>query len=121
MRDDRQLDLFAWAPIIPPPTPEQAMTIADVAPAGALTIHVFPADRRVGKIRDVATKLMAKTTDRSIEHYRWQVTEALLVNMASRHVPEEQHGEQVRRFWVAVDCEVARRVNGRQRPTGGAA
>lgn len=115
---DGQLDLFD----IPAASSalEPTVTISDVAPAGAHTIHVFPADRRVGKIRDVATKLMTKTTDRSVEHYQWQVTEGLLANMASKHVPKEQHGEQVRRFWVAVDCEVARRVNGRQRPGGAA-
>jgi hypothetical protein len=72
-------------------------------------------------VQDVATKLLAKTTERAVEHYRGQVTEAMLGHLASRHVSPGQHQELVRRFWVAVDCEVARRVNGRQRPSGGAA
>ena len=97
------------------------MACTDEAPAGALTIHVFPADRRIGKIRDVATKLMAKTTDRSAEHYQRQVTDALLVNMTAKHVPAEGTCVmQVRRFWQAVDCEIARRMNDRQRPGGAA-
>lgn len=74
----------------------------------------FPLDRRVGKIRDVAGKLLAKTTERAVEHYRRQVTDALLVNFRSKRVPEERHTEELRRFWLAVDLEVARRLYGRK-------
>ena len=101
MRDDRQLDLLAWAP-----------------PAGPAGVVPFPLDRRLGKIRDVAGKLLAKTTDRAVAHYRRQVTDALLVNLRSKRVPEERHADELRRFWLAVDLEVARRLYGKK---GGAA
>lgn len=121
MRDDHQPDLFDWSPPSPAPALELTMTKADEAPAGALIICVFPADRRIGKIRDVAAKLMTKTTARAIEHYRHQVTEGLLMNLTSKAVPADQHQEQVARFWVAVECEINRLVYGRRPGNGGAA
>ncbi len=132
---DHQLELFDWYPL-------PNIRCAAEAPLGALTVipfpvvkrrprdacHAgelaalasFPQDRRYAKVQDVATKLLAKTTSRAVEHYRWQVTDAMSVHLRSRRVPAEQHRELIRRFWVAVDCEVARRINGRQRPGGAA-
>lgn len=132
---DHQLELFDW---VPPLNIHSAME----APSGALTVvpfpvvkrrprdtsqtgelavlAAFPQDRRHSKVMDVATKLLVKTTSRAVEHYRWQVTDAMSVHLRSRRVPAEHHREQIRRFWVAVDCEVARRLNGRQRPGGAA-
>jgi hypothetical protein len=84
------------------------------------TVATFPQHRRHSKVRDVADKLLAKTTPRAVAHYRWQVSNAMSVHLRSRHVPVEQHGAQIRLFWIAVDCEVARRLNGGRRPGGAA-
>ncbi|MGV8830436.1 MAG: DUF6074 family protein [Devosia sp.] len=129
---DRQLDLFAWVPTDATAAPSGAPAVlafpavkrrhhskAEVS-ANSAAIAAFPQNRRYSKVMDVATKLLAKTTSRAVEHYRWQVADAMSVHLRSRHIPSEQHHEQIRRFWVAVDCEVARRINGRQRPGGAA-
>lgn len=112
MRDDRTLDLFAHSSTV-------GEAGAALAATGAM-VSVFPLDRRLGKIRDVATKLLAKTTERAVDAYRRQVTEALEVHLRSKRVPEDEHAGEIGRFWLAVDCEVARRLHGR-RPSGGAA
>lgn len=137
MLDTRQLDLFAKPPVEPPVAPAGAHTVLAfpvakrrrpgarmlsnaTGPSTDLAVVAFPQDRRHSKVQDVATKLLSKTTARAVDHYCGQVTEAMLGHLAARGIPAQQHGEQLRRFWVAVDCEVARRLNGRQ-PTGGAA
>lgn len=99
------------------PTPQPSDAVSTTGPS----ILVFPADRRIGKIRDVATKLMAKTTERAIDHYRHQVTEGLLMNLTSKGVPVETHPDQVARFWKAVECEINRQVYGCRPGNGGAA
>ena len=38
------------------------------------TLHLFPLDKRIGKIRSTATKMLAKTTDRHAAFYREQVS-----------------------------------------------
>ena len=133
---ERQLELFDWSP-------SPCAQCLEEAPSGALTvlrfpvvkrrpnlcvpeatmqatIASFPQDRRYSKVMDVASKLQAKTTSRAVEYYRWQVAAAMSAHLRTRHVPANLHRELIRRFWVAVDCEVARRVNGRQRPGGAA-
>lgn len=112
-----QLDLFAQ-PIAQPgrrAAPSQKPTVQTPL------ILAFPLNARVGKIRDVAAKLVATKTTKHAEHYRHQVSEAMGVHLRSRRVPLERHADLVRRFWTAVDCEVARRLNGRRRGPGGAA
>jgi hypothetical protein len=128
MSDQRQLDLLSWQPDAPqgarailsfPVTKRRPGKTAAAGTANA-DVASFPQDHRHDKVMDVATKLLAKTTVRAVEHYRFQVSDAMAVHLRSRRVPADQHREQIRRFWVAVDCEVARRLNGRQRPGGAA-
>ncbi|RWC38329.1 DUF6074 family protein [Mesorhizobium sp.] len=68
----------------------------------------FPLTRRVGKIRDVATKMMAKSTDRHAESYRDQVTVALLSHLTRIGVPQADQDKQLSTFWAAVQTEVIR-------------
>jgi len=127
MVDMRQLDLLSWQPdaptgartVLPFPVKKRRRSEAVYGLAVAV-VASFPQDRRRAKVMDVATKLLATKTARHAAHYRDQVTDAMHVHLSSRRVPAEQHREQIRRFWVAVDCEVARRINGRQRPGGAA-
>lgn len=81
----------------------------------------FPLVARVGKIRDVATKMVATKSPRHAESYRAQVTEALRVNLTSKRVPTELQASELRQFWRAVDLEVARLLNPSRRPGGGKA
>lgn len=123
-----QLDLLTWQPeapsgaltILPFPVVKRRPCLECKAGIQLARVITFPQNRRHSKVMDVATKLLAKTTSRAVEHYRWQVSDAMSVHLHSRHVPMDQHHDQIRKFWVAVDCEVARRVNGRQRPGGAA-
>jgi len=129
---DRQPDLFDWKPtpsadapsgarvVVPFPVQKRRRPNAAEHPGQLASVSPFPQERRTAKVRDVATKLLSKTTSRAIEHYRAQVSGAMAGHLRSRRVPAERHPELIRRFWVAVDCEVARRVNGRQRPGGAA-
>ena len=129
---DHQPDLFDWEPtpssdapsgarvVVPFPVQKRRRPDAGEHPGLPALISPFPQERRTAKVRDVATKLLAKTTSRAVEHYRAQVSGAMEGHLRSRRVPAEQHRELIRKFWVAVDCEVARRVNGRQRPGGAA-
>lgn len=85
---DADLPLFAWKPPV--------------------TIIAFPLDQRVGKIRDVARKLMTKTTDRHADHYCSQVTEALRLHLEKIGLDEHHQDEQIGAFWSKVDVELAR-------------
>ncbi len=90
---------------------------SSVTPSPA--ILPFPLARRLGKVRDVANKLLTRTTERAVEHYRRQVTSALQVHLQVKRVPAEDHQGEIARFWLAVDCEVARRLyilRGDERP-----
>ncbi|RUV69094.1 MAG: hypothetical protein EOR30_24120 [Mesorhizobium sp.] len=71
-------------------------------------VIAFPLIRRMGKIRDVATKMLAKSTDRHAESYRDQVTAALLSHLTRIGVPQAQQGKQLTTFWAAVQTEIIR-------------
>jgi hypothetical protein len=103
MRAD-DLPLFRWTP--PEPRPCQ--------------IIAFPLTNRVGKVRDVAAKLAAKSTDRHIASYRDQVTTALHSQLARLGVSEQKQGEQVAAFWNAVQAETNRITYQGRRPGGAA-
>ncbi|NEK36310.1 hypothetical protein GR253_19575 [Rhizobium leguminosarum] len=103
-RDHSDLPLFAWRP-----------PVCDVLP--------FPLARRVGKIRDVASKLVAKTTERSADYYFSQVSEALVAQLSKIGIPDHEQDEQIGAFWSAVNQEVARlsyRGTGSHDPRGAA-
>lgn len=98
---DRSLPLFSWSP--------------------SRQVIVFPMVRRVGRIRDVATKMLEKPTDRAAEFYRGQVTDALLKSLARAGIPESEQDEQLGAFWEAVRCEMIRITYRGSRPGGSAA
>lgn len=93
----------------------------DGAPPHQVIVLPFPLVARVGRIRDVAAKLLATKSARHAESYRAQVTEALRVNLTGKRVPAELHAAELRQFWQAVDLEVARLLNPPRRSPGGAA
>lgn len=99
MHDD--LPLFAWRP-------------------PSRQVIAFPLARWTDKVRDVARKLSEKTTDRHVDYYRSQVSDALYKRLDRWGIPESRQHDQVAAFWRAVDLEVAR-ITYRGRKPGGAA
>ncbi|WP_245500103.1 DUF6074 family protein [Mesorhizobium sp. M4B.F.Ca.ET.089.01.1.1] len=87
----------------------------------AAAIIPFPLVQRTGKIRDVATKMLAKTTERHAESYRDQVTAALLSHMMRLGVAEHERDRQLGQFWSAVQAEIIRQCYRGQKPGGNAA
>lgn len=85
------------------------------------TVIVFPLDRRVGRVRDVAKKMAAKSSDRHAEHHRDQVTGALLTQMQRIGLGEEEQNAQLEEFWQSVQAEMIRQVFKGSRPGGSAA
>ena len=65
-------------------------------------------------------KLVATRTLRQAEHYRHQVSEALIVHLRSKPVAADSHPGEITAFWRAVDLVAARLLNGRQHGPGGA-
>ncbi|RWL47290.1 MAG: hypothetical protein EOR60_09575 [Mesorhizobium sp.] len=68
----------------------------------------FPLTRRIGKIRDVALKMLAKSTDRHSVYYREQVSAGLIGHLERLGIPESRRDEQIRQFWAAVHAEILR-------------
>ncbi|MGP2493522.1 DUF6074 family protein [Mesorhizobium sp. PUT5] len=69
---------------------------------------VFPMSRRVGRIRDVAVKMLDKPTDRAATFYRDQVTDGILKQMVKARISEAEQDEQLGAFWQAVQAEMIR-------------
>lgn len=84
-------------------------------------VIVFPMTRRVGRIRDVAVKMLDKPTDRAAAFYRDQVTDGLLRSLARAGIPDDEQDEQIGAFWSAVQAEMIRLTYRGQRPGGNAA
>ena len=95
------LPLFAWTP------PRR--------------IVMFPLDRKVGRVRDVAEKMLDKPTDRAAASYRNQVTDGMLRAMERLGIPEPEQDEQLGAFWDAVQAEMLRILYRGRRPGGDAA
>ena len=85
---DSDLPLFAWQP--------------------PCTVVAFPMKNRIGKIRDVASKLLDKHTERHADYYCRQVTDSLIAQFNRAGIPAEQQDEQIGAFWMKVDQEAAR-------------
>lgn len=85
------LPLFAWQP------PRKTI--------------VFPMRSRIGRIRDVAEKMVDKQTQRHADHYFRQVNEAMVKQLSRIGLSELEIDEQLRGFWVAVDGEITRLIN----------
>lgn len=97
------LPLFAWQP--------------------PCKVIAFPLVHRVGKVRDVARKMIEKSTDRHAAFYQRQVTEALVAHLERLGIPENQQDEQIVAFWRKVENEMARlcyRGTGNNDPRGAA-
>lgn len=83
-------------------------------------VRPFPLAKRLGKVRDVASKLATKRTTTHIKQYRDQVETALSHHMAKLGVGAEYHPAEILAFWRAVHLEMAR-TSGQSRPEGSAA
>lgn len=84
-------------------------------------IIAFPLVRRVGKVRDVARKMLTKSTVRHMDSYCEQVTGVLINQMDRLGVPEAEQDEQLGLFWLAVEREAYLNLNRDGRPGGDAA
>lgn len=82
--------------------------------ASSSVVVCFPMRNRIGKIRDVARKLLAAKSSRHAMNYRQQVTDGLARSL--KHVPSERHQRHLADFWIAVDLEVSRLLAAQ--PTG---
>lgn len=98
------LPLFDWTP----PEDKPSVVIA------------FPLHRRMSKVRDVAEKLATKRTDRHIEQYRIQVTDALRGQLIRYGIDADQIERELDRFWQAVTVESTRRRNTERKGPGAA-
>lgn len=87
-RPTDDLPLFAWQPPV--------------------KILLFPMACRVGRVRDVASKLLAKSTDHHAIYYREQVNAAVRKNLSSLGLNEDQQDEQLHDFWEKVHAEAIR-------------
>lgn len=83
-------------------------------------VIVFPMVKRVGRIRDVAIKMLDKPSDRAASHYRHKVTDAMLRGFEKLGIPEDEQDEQLGSFWQAVEAEMIRLTSSGS-GTGGAA
>ncbi|PSS67076.1 hypothetical protein C6558_03430 [Ensifer sp. NM-2] len=89
----------------------------------ACALIPFPMINRVGKIRDVAAKLLDKQTDRHAEYYCKQVTDGLSAQFSKLGLSEALQDEQIGAFWTKVNQEVVRlryRHTGSTDPRGAA-
>lgn len=68
----------------------------------------FPMANRIGRIRDTAAKMLDKPTEKSAEHYRRQVDEAMMVQLSKIGLPGEAIEVERAAFWKAVDAEMVR-------------
>lgn len=80
----------------------------------------FPLVNRVGRIRDVASKLVDKTTDRHADYYRCQVSEGLVHQLEKLGLSRSSIDRELDRFWHEVEREVARQSYRGHRPGGAA-
>ncbi|MFK0693084.1 DUF6074 family protein [Mesorhizobium sp. IMUNJ 23033] len=84
-------------------------------------VIAFPLTARIGRIREVASKMLAKSTDRHAESYRDQVTTGLLGHLTRLGIPEPEQDEQIGAFWSAVQAEIFRQTYCGSQPGGSAA
>lgn len=68
----------------------------------------FPLARRVGKIRDVAGKMLAKSTDRHAVYYRSQITAAFKEQLGRLRLSDVERDRELAAFWEQVRAEMIR-------------
>ncbi|MDH0127060.1 DUF6074 family protein [Brucella intermedia GD04153] len=84
-------------------------------------IIVFPMDKRIGRIREVASKLLDKPSARAADHYRNQVSESLDRSLDRMGIAPADKQEHVSAFWNAVQSETTRMAYEGSRQNGGGA
>lgn len=95
-----QMDLLSWTP--------------------PCKVLVFPHDRRVGRVRHVASKLLDKRGDTADAYWR-QTVSALANQMERAGIPDCHVHREIHAFFDAVQGEMLRLTYRGQRPGGGAA
>lgn len=68
----------------------------------------FPMVNRIGRIRDTAAKMLDKPTEKSAEHYRRQVDEAMTSQLSKIGLLGEAIESERLAFWEAVNAEMMR-------------
>jgi vacuolar-type H+-ATPase subunit H len=68
----------------------------------------FPMVNRMGRIRDTASKMLDKPTEKSAEHYRRLVDEAVTAQLEKIGLSEKEIQTEREAFWKAVDLEISR-------------
>ena len=81
----------------------------------------YPMVNRIGRIRDTAAKMLDKPTEKSAQHYRRQVDEALTGQLSKIGLLGEAIEIERAAFWGAVDAEIARQAYGWRHGPDGAA
>ncbi len=76
----------------------------------ACRLIAFPLGNRIGKIRDVAAKMLDKTSERHADYYRDQVTSALLKQFDTIGLSHQEQDAQLRAFWEKVRDEMIRQT-----------
>lgn len=66
--------------------------------------------KRIGRIRDTAAKMLDKPTEKSAEHYRRQVDEAMTGQLSKIGLLGEAIEAERTAFWNAVDLEMTRQA-----------
>ena len=66
----------------------------------------FPMVNRIGRIRDTAAKMLDKPTEKSAQHYRRQVDEAMTGQLSKIGLLGEAIEAERAAFWRAVDAEM---------------
>ncbi|NSZ73010.1 DUF6074 family protein [Agrobacterium tumefaciens] len=66
----------------------------------------FPMVNRIGRIRDTAAKMLDKPTEKSAEHYRRQVDEAITGQLTKIGLSGEAIEIERAAFWRAVGAEM---------------
>lgn len=83
-------------------------------------IIMFPMASRIGRIRDVAVKILDKPTDRAAAAYQNQITDTILRQFDKLGIPQIEQDQQLKAFWQAEKSEKNRLIYCRDQ-RGGAA
>lgn len=83
-------------------------------------IIAFPLINRVGRIRDVAQKMIEKNTERHADYYRGQVSDALDKSLQKIGISKTQRERQICVFFMEVEKEIIRLRYRNMKPEGAA-
>jgi hypothetical protein len=85
---------------------QEASMVDDVQPSRG--VIVFPMGKQIGHIRNAATKMLDKPTDRAAAFYRDQVTDALRKQLDRAGIPAGERDGHLCEFWQSVRAEMVR-------------